>query len=115
MLRGGKWNERQLVPRWFVEQTAAPTHTVTGITKKSFGRDACSWSHGWELPALEGGEQARAIPPDARYKPGSGGQLIAFIPSLDLVLTRQTGKSGEYEFEEYLRQVCAVVLTKGQD
>jgi CubicO group peptidase (beta-lactamase class C family) len=114
MLREGQWDGRQVVPRWFVEQTAAPTHSVTGVTKKSFGRDARSWSHGWELPALEGGEQARGIPRDARFKPGSGGQLIAFIPSLDLVLTRQTGKSGEYEFEEYVRQGCAVVMEKKQ-
>jgi CubicO group peptidase (beta-lactamase class C family) len=85
MLRDGRWGDRQVIPRWFVEQTAAPTHSVTGITKKSFGRDA-------------------------RYKPGSGGQLISFVPSLDLVLTRQTGKSGEWRFEEYVRRAAAAVL-----
>ena len=114
MLQRGRWADRQVVPQWFVDQTAAPSHTVTGVTKKSFGRDARSWSHGWELPALEGGDQGRDIPKDARYKPGSGGQLIAFVPSLDLVVTRQTGKSGEYEFEEYLRRACAVALAPGR-
>jgi CubicO group peptidase (beta-lactamase class C family) len=114
MLRNGRWGDRQVVPRWFVEQTAAPTHSVTGITKKSFGRDARSWSHGWELPALEGGDKSRDIPRDARYKPGSGGQLIAFIPSLDLVITRQTGKSGEYQFEEYIRRAAVVVLSEAK-
>jgi CubicO group peptidase (beta-lactamase class C family) len=109
MLHNGRWGTRQVIPRWFVEQTAAPTHSVTGVTKKSFGRDARSWSHGWELPAFEGGEQARDIPLDARYKPGSGGQLISFVPSLDLVLTRQTGKSGEWQFEEYVRRGAAAV------
>jgi len=39
---------------------------------------------------------AATHPADARYKPGSGGQLIAFVPSLDLVITRQTGASGEW-------------------
>jgi hypothetical protein len=34
---------------------------------------------------------------------------IAFVPSLDLVITRQTGSSGERPFEEYLRQACAAV------
>ncbi len=92
--------------------TAAPTHNVTGVTKKSFGRDARSWSHGWELPALEGGEKGKEIPPDARYKPGSGGQLIGFVPSLDLVLTRQTGKSGEWAYEDYVRRAAAAVLPK---
>ena len=110
MLRSGRWGDQQIVPRWFIEQTGSPTHSVTGVTKKSFGRDARSWSHGWELPALEGGEQSRGIPLDARYKPGSGGQLIAFVPSLDLVLTRQTGKSGDWQFEEYVRRAAAAVL-----
>jgi CubicO group peptidase (beta-lactamase class C family) len=110
MLRDGRWGDRQVIPRWFVEQTVAPTHSVTGVTKKSFGRDARSWSHGWELPALEGGRKGEGIPRDARYKPGSGGQLISFIPSLDLVLTRQTGKSGEWHFEEYVRRTATAVL-----
>jgi len=110
MLRNGRWGERQVIPRWFVEQTAAPTHSVTGVTKKSFDRDARSWSHGWELPALEGGDKGKGIARDARYKPGSGGQLIAFVPSLDLVIARQTGSSGEWEYEEYLRRACALVL-----
>jgi CubicO group peptidase (beta-lactamase class C family) len=115
MLHDGRWGERQVVPRWFVEQTAAPTHAVTGVTKKSFGRDARSWSHGWELPALEGGEKGKDIPRDARYKPGSGGQLICFIPSLDLVITRQTGKSGTWEFEEYVRRAAVAVLPVGSE
>jgi len=110
MLRNGRWGDRQVIPQWFVEQTAAPTHDVVGVTKKSFGRDARSWSHGWELPALEGGEQAKDIPRDTRYKPGSGGQLICFIPSLDLVLTRQTGGSGNWEYEDYVRRAAAATL-----
>jgi len=110
LLRDGRWREKQIVPHWFVEQTAAPTHSVTGVTKKSFGRDARSWSHGWELPALEGGSQARDIPLDTRSKPGSGGQLISFVPSLDLVLSRQTGRWGEWKFEEYVRRAAAAVL-----
>jgi hypothetical protein len=46
----------------------------------------------------------RSIPSDARDKPGSGGQFIAFVPSLDLVITRQTGSSGGWAYEEYLRR-----------
>ena len=57
-------------------------------------------------PASGGG-----IPADARDKPGSGGQLIAFVPSLDLVITRQTGSSGDWQFEEYLRRACAAVAS----
>ena len=87
---------------------AAPTHSIKGI--KSFGRDAESWSDGWELPARLTDGRGKDIPRDARFKPGSGGQLIAFVPSLDLVVTRQTGSSGEWPFEGYLRRACAAAL-----
>ena len=30
MLREGRWQDRQVIPRWFVEQTARPTHAVQG-------------------------------------------------------------------------------------
>jgi CubicO group peptidase (beta-lactamase class C family) len=106
MLRAGRWNDRQVIPAWFIAETSEPTHSVKGI--KSFGRDAESFSHGWELP----GRCAPGIPKDARSKSGSGGQLIAFVPSLDLVVVRQTGGSGTWEYEEYLRRACDAVMTR---
>lgn len=108
MLRGGRWGQRQVIPEWFVRESAAPTHSVTGI--KTFQREAQSFSHGWELPGRLGGAASRDIPADARFKPGSGGQLIAFVPSLDLVVARQTGGSGKWEYEEFLRRACQAVL-----
>ena len=114
MLHNGRWGTNQVIPEWFVRQTAAPTHSIVGVTKHSFGRDARSWSHGWELPALEGGDKGKDIPADARYKPGSGGQVICFIPSLDLVITRQTGKSGEWEYEECVRRAAAAILPRAK-
>lgn len=113
MLRGGNWGGRRIVPAWFVRETAAPTHAVAGI--KTFGRDARSFSHGWELPGLLGGDRGRGIPTDARFKPGSGGQLIAFVPSLDLVIARQTGGSGQWAYEEFLRRACAAVMLPKND
>jgi CubicO group peptidase (beta-lactamase class C family)/lysophospholipase L1-like esterase len=113
MLHGGRWNDAQVVPEWFVNETAAPTHSVKGI--KSFGRDAESWSHGWELPARLTDGRGKGIPADARFKPGSGGQLIAFVPSLDLIISRQTGSSGQWEYEEYLRRACAAALPEQRD
>ncbi|HZO88480.1 MAG TPA: serine hydrolase [Chthonomonadaceae bacterium] len=112
MLRNGRWKERQVIPRWFVDQTAAPTHTVT-MPEMRWKLNPQVFSHGWELPARhwpESGRNGEGIPADAREKPGSGGQLIAFVPSLDLVITRQTGSSGDWQFEEYLRRACASVL-----
>ncbi len=111
MLRGGRWRDQQVIPQWFVDQTAAPTHEVkTPELRWKFNPQI--FSHGWELPArhwTQGGRSSEGIPADARDKPGSGGQLIAFVPSLDLVVVRQTGSSGEWQFEEYLRRACATV------
>jgi CubicO group peptidase (beta-lactamase class C family) len=108
MLHGGRWGERQVIPKWFVEETASATHALKG--RKDFGRDAESFSHGWELPGLLSDGRGKGIPQDARFKPGSGGQLVAFVPSLNLVVVRQTGGSGKWEYEEYLRRACAAVL-----
>ena len=109
MLKGGRWGDRQVIPKWFVDETAAPTHTVTG--PRSFNRDAQSFSHGWELPGFLSDGRGKGLPRDARFKPGSGGQLISFVPSLDLVVTRQTGSSGQWAYEEYLRRACEAVLS----
>jgi len=115
MLRNGRWNDRQIIPKWFVEQTGRPSHNVT-TPEMRFKIPAQTFSLGWELPALLTGEdgtpRGEGIPSDARYKPGSGGQLIAFVPSLDLVVTRQTGSSGQWQYAEYLRRACAAVMTE---
>jgi CubicO group peptidase (beta-lactamase class C family) len=112
LLRGGRWHDQQVVPKWFVEQTAAPTHDVK-TPELRWKLNPQVFSHGWELPARltgQDGRSGRGIPADARDKPGSGGQLIAFVPSLDLVVTRQTGSSGNWPFEEYLRRACAAAV-----
>jgi CubicO group peptidase (beta-lactamase class C family) len=112
MLRGGKWHDQQIVPKWFVDETAAPTHAVQ-TPEMRWQHNPQVYSHGWELPARhwnKSGKSGAGIPADARYKPGSGGQLIAFVPSLDLVITRQTGGSGAWQYEEYLRRACAAML-----
>lgn len=108
MLHRGRWESRQVIPEWFVRETGWATHSVRGV--KTFGREAQSFSHGWELPAVLSDGRGTGIPRDARFKPGSGGQLIAFVPSLDLVIARQTGGSGAWEYEEFLRLACSAVL-----
>ncbi len=111
MMRGGRWGDRQVVPQWFVEETAAPTHKVQGPEMR-FRINAQVFSHGWELPSRLTGEEGRSgagLPPDTRSKPGSGGQIVAFVPSLDLVVARQTGSSGQWAYEEYVRRACAAM------
>ncbi len=116
MLRNGRWNTAQVIPEWFVTETAQATHDVRSPEMR-WGLNAQVFSHGWELPAVHRGEDGRSgegIPADARSKPGSGGQLIAFVPSLDLVITRQTGSSGAWQYEEYVRRVCAAVIAEAE-
>ncbi|MFO0947113.1 MAG: serine hydrolase [Planctomycetota bacterium] len=112
MMREGAWKSEQVIPQWFVRETALPTHEVH--TKElRFGIPAERFSHGWELPGRStrmNGDSSNGIPIDARSKPGSGGQLIAFVPSLDLVVTRQTGSSGPWQYDDYLRRACGIVL-----
>jgi CubicO group peptidase (beta-lactamase class C family) len=114
MLRGGEWNGRQVIPRWFVNEVAnGPTHPLRGVKELRFQRDAASYSHAWELPTSTTTTPepwSEHLPKDARFKRGSGGQLIAYVPSLDLVVTRQTGASGEWKYEEYLARACLAVL-----
>jgi CubicO group peptidase (beta-lactamase class C family) len=115
LLRGGRWNARQIVPTWFVEETAAPTHDVRGGAELRTGREPSHYSHAWERPTWLTGRPepgSKSIPGDARFKRGSGGQFIAFVPSLDLVVTRQTGGSGQWRYEEYLGLVCEAVLAQ---
>ena len=111
LLSGGRWAGRQVIPRWFVDETADATHSVT-TPEMRWKLNPAIFSHGWELPARLRGEDGRSgegIPADARSKPGSGGQILAWIPSLDLVLARQTGSSGAWAYEEFIRRACAAV------
>jgi CubicO group peptidase (beta-lactamase class C family) len=115
MLRDGRWGPRQVVPKWFVEQTSASTHNVQ-TPELRWKLNPQVFTYGWERPSLhwqESGRSGKGIPADARSKPGSGGQLLAFVPSLDLVIARQTGSSGDWQYEEYLRRACEVVLVGG--
>jgi CubicO group peptidase (beta-lactamase class C family) len=112
MRHDGQWRGQQVIPKWFVSETATPTHHVT-TPEMRWKLNPQVFSHGWELPARhqrESGRSGEGIPSDARSKPGSGGQLIAFVPSLDLVIARQTGSSGDWAYEECLRRACAAVL-----
>ncbi|MCR9293266.1 MAG: serine hydrolase [bacterium] len=112
MLHRGRWMDQQVIPEWFVEQTAQASHQVS-TPELRWKINPAVFTLGWELPAKHyphSGKHIRGIPADARYKPGSGGQLIAFVPSLDLVIARQTGGSGDWDYEEFLRRACEACL-----
>jgi CubicO group peptidase (beta-lactamase class C family) len=112
MLRGGDWAGRQVIPRWFVDGIAT-SRAATGIKELRSGQDSAHYAEGWQRPSWLTNVDAPGlsqIPADARHKPGSGGQFVAYVPSLDLVITRQTGASGQWQYEEYLRRACEAVV-----
>jgi CubicO group peptidase (beta-lactamase class C family) len=116
MLHGGRWGERQVIPAWFVEATGKSSHDVY-TPELRWKLNPQVFTLGWERPSLLDGADGRSgqgIPSDARAKPGSGGQYLAFDPSLDLVITRQTGGSGTWDFEGYLRRACAAAIAPPQ-
>ncbi|MGH8017498.1 MAG: serine hydrolase [Opitutaceae bacterium] len=115
MLRGGRWGERQVIPKWFIDGIATP-QTPRGLEEMRRGRDSASYAEAWELPMWLTDKTAPGrgvVPGDARFKRGSGGQFIAYVPGLDLVITRQTGGSGQWQYDEYLLRACAAVLRSG--
>jgi CubicO group peptidase (beta-lactamase class C family) len=67
-LRGGVWEGKQIVPRDWVELARTPTLASKGVYGALF------WLNAPDLPA------------DAFYARGFGGQLIAIIPSRDVVI-----------------------------
>ena len=107
-LHHGRWKNAWPVPSWFVRATASPSHPLTSPELR-FQIPADSFSHGWELPARRGPD-GTGIPADTRCKPGSGGQMLAFIPSLQLVIARHTGGSGPWPCMEFLRRACEATL-----
>lgn len=112
MLQGGRWENRPVIPAWFVDGINAP-RAASGVKEMRWGYDSSYYAEGWQRPLWLTNPQAPGrdvIPPDARHKPGSGGQFIAYVPSLDLVVTRQTGGSGQWQYEEYLARACGAVI-----
>lgn len=112
-------------PQWPVERQAGHTALVRSRGLRSSSHSQCDHTR-VALGVATGCVHARrerprrhfpdsekyfgSIPEDAVLKSGSGGQLMAFVPSLDLVVTRQTGGSGEWQYEEFLAKVCECVL-----
>jgi CubicO group peptidase (beta-lactamase class C family) len=84
LARGGQWDGKQLVPRPYIEMchTASPFNPHTPFSLQ------------WEQNS--DGHVAGA-PRDAFFKSGAGGFCLYVIPSLDLVIYRMGGSTGQYD------------------
>ena len=75
-LRGGRWRDRQIVPREWVEvSTRSYSNAEPGVSKSGYG---LMW---WITTASEDG-----IPVGSYTASGSGGQRLTVIPPLDTVI-----------------------------
>ncbi|MCL2098186.1 MAG: beta-lactamase family protein [Bacteroidales bacterium] len=110
MLRGGKWNGVQLVPAaWCVESTAAytPVSEMTPVTARtqSFGYGYMWWV--WD------GNANRDAFKGAYTAKGAGGQYIAVLPALDMVVAQKrdanilTASYSENSFLGFLRLIAS--------
>ena len=79
-LRKGNWNGDQIFDESWTKYTATPTNTSNG----RYG------GHFW----LNAGGYFPDVPRDMFYCSGFQGQMVAIIPSLDLVIVRMGLKEG---------------------
>ena len=84
LVRDGKWKGQQLVPLDYIKkcQTWSPYNPHTPFSLQ--------WEHNTD------GHVAGA-PKDAFWKSGAGGFCLYVVPSLDLVIYKLGGKTGQYE------------------
>lgn len=82
-LRGGRWDDKQVVPRKWVDYARTPTPA------KNIDTYGAGW---WLTPAKGAGAPLRSLivggPVDAFSAQGHEGQVILVVPSKDLVIVR---------------------------
>jgi CubicO group peptidase (beta-lactamase class C family) len=84
LARGGKWQDQQLVPADYIKlcHTWSPYNEHTPYSLQ--------WEHNAD------GHVAGA-PADAMWKSGAGGFCLYVVPSLDLVIYKMGGNTGQYD------------------
>jgi CubicO group peptidase (beta-lactamase class C family) len=93
-LHKGNWNGEQILDESWVKYTATPTNTSNG----RYG------GHFW----LNASVHFPDVPKDMYYCSGFQGQMVAIIPSLDLVIVRMGLKEDpEFDFNGMLKGILA--------
>ncbi|WPO80265.1 serine hydrolase [Flavobacterium sp. KACC 22761] len=96
-LRKGNWNGEQILDESWVKYTATPTNTSEGKYGAQF----------W----LNAGGKFPDVPRDMFYCSGYQGQMVAIIPSLDMVIVRMGVKEEEpgFDFNGFLKGIISSV------
>ena len=95
-LHNGKWNGEQLLDESWIKYTATPTNTSRG----EYG------AHFW----LNAGGKFPDVPRDMYYCSGYQGQMVAIIPSLEMVIVRMGLKENpEFDFNGFLKGIITSI------
>jgi CubicO group peptidase (beta-lactamase class C family) len=117
-LREGRWRDRQLLPRDFVNMVRRPQRDVVGLPEFEPGEQGNASDHYGLLWWNNGDGTLAGVPRDAFWAWGLYDSLIVVIPSLDLVAAR-AGESwkrepngGHYDpLRPFLEPIAASVRT----
>ncbi|KFF07276.1 serine hydrolase domain-containing protein [Flavobacterium reichenbachii] len=92
-LKKGNWNGEQILDESWVKYTSTPTNTSEGKYGAQF----------W----LNAGGKFPDVPRDMFYCSGYQGQMVAIIPSLDMVIVRMGVREGDnrFDFNEFLKEI----------
>jgi CubicO group peptidase (beta-lactamase class C family) len=96
-LRKGNWNGEQILDESWVKYTATSTNTSEGKYGAQF----------W----LNAGGKFPDVPRDMFYCSGYQGQMVAIIPSLDMVIVRMGVREGDqsFDFNGFLKGVISSI------
>ncbi|MDY7561768.1 serine hydrolase [Pseudomonas sp. CCC3.2] len=114
MQRGGRWGDKQLLPKAWVEFSLAPfAHLQTAAVNEVPG--AQWWLN--RLPARESDAANRPwpdAPQDAFAALGHWGQAMYVVPSANLVIVRYADdRDGSYRHDQLLKRVLAAFSGEG--
>ena len=84
LLRDGRWQDRQIVPRQYVRQcgTRSRYNPHTAYSLQFETNSTGQWA---------------GVPRDAFWKSGSGGHCLYVVPSLDLIVWKLGGRDSQYD------------------
>jgi len=107
-LRDGVWNGERILPAGWVKYSTTPTLLAL---KGEYG------AHFWLNAGEKGNPQNRtypSLPTDLYYLSGFNGQVVAVIPSRDIVIVRMgvTHDEASWPQEEFLRQVLDSIVKR---
>ena len=111
MLRGGRWNAKQVVPADWVRETTRVSTPLADMHPEELRHGSVGygylwwvWDGDWAKGAFEGAFTGR----------GYGGQYVSVLPALDIVVVLETPQRAAHptKFADYQRLLHAVVRSR---